>query len=137
MGGGGGKEKDLRISRFNPNGKAVLDKQCFGRVNEQEVISVQLQELPKGDIGTPLQLRAKMIEDVGMKVVKEDWVNVFLPVIPPQWNYRYCKLIGKELHLYKDVIDTAPVVKLDLTKYCIIRKAEKQECFQKFSIRLI
>ena len=81
--------------------------------------------------------------------------------MPPTWNYRYVKLVGKDLLIYREHDASEPLSVLKVTDYNKmktrhvkllifrtlgffglllyeqVRPAERSECFQKYTIRLV
>lgn len=137
-----GKSRFDHFGNFQVN-KDSIENKDFGSEDfgEEQLISAVAQDMGKGYISNEVFLTACLSEAGGAGVesclTRENFGNVFLPVMPPAWNYRYIKMVGKVVYFFRNLGDEQPVEVLKINEYSEIRPAESSECFQKWTIRLI
>lgn len=137
-----GKSRFDHFGNFQVN-KDSIENKDFGSEDfgEEQLISAVAQDMGKGYISNEVFLTACLSEAGGAGVdsclTRENFGNVFLPVMPPAWNYRYIKMVGKVVYFFRNLGDEQPVEVLKINEYSEIRPAASSECFQKWTIRLI
>ena len=108
-------------SRFEPFGNFQINKNSienkdFGsqEFGEDQLISAEAKEMGKGYISNEVFLTACLSEVDGAEgtnkniLTRENFGNVFLPVMPPAWNYGYFKMVGKVVYVFRNMGDEQP-----------------------------
>jgi hypothetical protein len=131
-------------SRFEACGHFKITKNSIpdkSMLDEPQMVQVRAEEVPKSFyISEQIHFTAALTESTGNSqnsVIRENYINIFLPAIPPRWDYAYVKLFNKQLCIYKNVGDSKPIEVLSITDFTEIRAALMTECFQKHTLRLI
>ena len=86
-----------------------------------------------------LKTLAKFTENntENQSAILANYGNIFLPTIPPKWEFFYFKLERNQIYIYDSASDEQHIRVLNVRDYEEIRVAEKSECFQRFVLRLI
>ena len=98
------------------------------------------ENLPKNYITKSLKVKSVFYNRENMyskHTDLKDYCNIFLPAIPPAWEFSYLKLVDRKIKIFDNSNQDKPNKIINVADYEQVRVAEKSECFQKFVIRLI
>jgi hypothetical protein len=135
-------------SRFDCCGSFAITKESIiSDPNQQnlftdanlELSCKPTENLPKNYITKSLKTLAKFTDnsEKNPSETLSNYGNIFLPTIPPTWEFSYFKLEQNQIYIHNSASDEQPIKVINVRDYEEIRVAEKSECFQRFVLRLI